>query len=279
MPFELFEDQNGAKIRLHKEEEGDGPPVIALHGIAASMYAWRFLVPPLAQKRRVILFDLKGHGQSDRPRDDKYALADQAKLIFKFIVRNDLRNLALVGHSLGAGVCLLTALCLIDENKGRLQKLVLCTSPALSPKLPFFAKGAKLPFADSLLAPLLRLAPRLAVRMGLHYACFEPRRFDSKDIDAYAEGLSPPDTAYALTQTLRQVVPDNLNALVQRLKMITVPTLLLWGENDPVIPFENAGTFAALIPGLRLVSYPDCGHLVQEEKNEQATPEIVKFLS
>jgi pimeloyl-ACP methyl ester carboxylesterase len=278
MSFELF-TQNGATIRLNKEEKGSGDPVIALHGIAASMYAWRFLVPPLAQKRRVILFDLKGHGQSDRPRDDKYALADQADLIFRFIVRKDLRNLALVGHSLGAGICLLTVLRLMDEDKGRLQKLVLCASPALSPKLPFFAKGAKLPFADNFLAPLLRLSPRLAVRIGLHYACFEPRRFDSKDIDAYAEGLSPPGTAYALIQTLRQVVPDNLNALVQRFKMITVPTLLLWGENDPVSPFENADRLATEIPGSRLVSYPDCGHLVQEEKNQQATLEIVKFLT
>ncbi|MBP9102208.1 MAG: alpha/beta fold hydrolase, partial [Nitrosomonas sp.] len=93
-------------LELSSRSTGTGEPVLLIHGFGASSYSWRHVIEPLAQKNRVITIDLKGFGDSPKPRDDAYSVYEQARLVRNYILENDLKNLHIVGHSYGGGVAL-----------------------------------------------------------------------------------------------------------------------------------------------------------------------------
>ena len=99
-------DYHGVKINYY--ESGQGQPILLLHGFGASSYSWRFLGPSLAENHRVIMIDLKGYGLSDRPRDQKYSVSDQADIVADFIRQQDSQEMVLIGHSMGGMVALMT---------------------------------------------------------------------------------------------------------------------------------------------------------------------------
>src|SRR5688500_5260558 len=113
------------KTELHHETYGDGDPVLCLHGLGACLYTWRNLVEPLSQNHKLILVDLKGCGDSPKPRDGRYSVQDQSELIYRFIQHHDLKNLTLIGSSYGGAVALMLATMLCEMDRGRLSKLIL----------------------------------------------------------------------------------------------------------------------------------------------------------
>ena len=155
-------DYQGIKINYY--EAGQGPPVLLLHGFGGCAYTWRYLIPPLAEAHRVLTLELKGFGLSDKPRDGHYAVADQAQIVAAFIRRQDLRNLVIMGHSMGGGVALMTYLGLQKDDPGRINKLVLIDSAGYPQKLPSFISLARIPGADILGA---LVPPRFAAALVL----------------------------------------------------------------------------------------------------------------
>ena len=118
-----------------------GPGVeifVLLHGYGASSFSWRHWVPHLAARGHVLLVDLKGFGAAPRPDDGRYAPSDQAELVHRLLVQRELTAVTLVGHSLGGGVALITALRLIDESASRLRRLVIVAGAAYQQRLPPF---------------------------------------------------------------------------------------------------------------------------------------------
>lgn len=125
-----------AGLSLHHERYGSGPPILFIHGLGASSYTWRHLATPLAASASVILVDLKGFGDSPKPKDNDYSLYDHARLVYQFIAKNDLRDLTLVGNSYGGGVALVTSLYLERHAPGRLRRLILIGSIGYPQALP-----------------------------------------------------------------------------------------------------------------------------------------------
>jgi pimeloyl-ACP methyl ester carboxylesterase len=97
-------------------------------------------------------------------------------------------------------------------------------------------------------------------------------------IDTYAYYGSLPGARQALTATAQQIVPDNLEAVVARYKTISVPTLIIWGEDDKVVPLEVGKNFQRDIPGAELVILPQCGHITPEEEAGETNRLIATFL-
>jgi pimeloyl-ACP methyl ester carboxylesterase len=126
-----------APVRLWVEEHGQGEPVLMIHGLGASIYTWRHLIPDLSRSFRIIAVDLKGAGKSDKPLDEAYGILDQAALLKVFVDRKGLSNLTIVGHSFGGGVALALALDLNETSPGMLKRLVLLASVAYRQQLPF----------------------------------------------------------------------------------------------------------------------------------------------
>ena len=126
---------------IHSREEGQGDPILMLHGFAASHYTWRYLIADLKRDYRVIAVDLKGFGKSGKPVDGKYSIFDQADLVTQFIRRKNLTNVTLVGHSLGGAVALATTLKLIErQKKSPISKLILLDSLTYKQPLPLYMK-------------------------------------------------------------------------------------------------------------------------------------------
>jgi alpha/beta hydrolase fold len=117
-PTGHYVDVGSRQAPLHLWVEGQGEPILMIHGLGATTYTWRHLIPDLARTHRIIAVDLKGAGKSDKPLDEAYGILDQAAVLKILVDRKGLTNLTLVGHSLGGGVALALALDLNRTSPG-----------------------------------------------------------------------------------------------------------------------------------------------------------------
>ena len=274
-----------SELNLNVETHGIGMgrPVVALHGFLATLESWRRLVP-LLPGRELWLFDLKGHGASPCPADGKYTVQDQADLVLARIFREDMRELTLVGHSFGGGVALLVAIALIKEGKGRLARLVLIDSLAFPEALSWWAKGLRsvwpLAYGAVPLFAVSQAAAVCAVRFGLRILCKHPENITEAAIRGYAGNLRPPRRASALIETGRNLVEAQYAPIERDFKIIDVPTLIVWGRQDPLVPLEpSSSRLHEGIKGSKLVVPAErCGHIPHEELPDPVLGEIAAFL-
>ena len=273
-----------AQLRLNVETHriGAGRPVVALHGFLATLESWRRLMP-LLPDRALWLFDLKGHGASPCPADGKYTVRDQADLVLARILEEDLRELTLVGHSFGGGVALLVAIALVKEGN-RLARLVLVDSLAFPEALSGWARLLRLlwwlAYGAVPLFAVWRAAAVCAVRTGMRILCKHPETITETAIQAYAGNLRPPQRASALIQTGRNLIEPLYTEIADNLSIINVPTLIVWGRDDPLVPLEpTSGKLLRGIEGSKLY-IPDerCGHIAHEELPHPVLDQIAAFI-
>lgn len=265
-------------LPLHVESVGpeDGRPLVLLHGFGANSWTWRHWTGPLAVGHRVHLVDMKGHGRAPRPRDGAYAPRDHAALVLELLRRLDARRLTLVGHSLGGGIALLTALGLLDQEPARLDSLVLVSSAALPQEVPRFIGLARIPVLAQI---LFTLTPsRWLIRTVLRSIVHDPSAVEEAQVEAYAAPLADRHGRRALLQTARAIVPPDLDRIVARYPEIDVPTLLLWGRRDPVVPPAVGRALRDALPRATLRVLDDCGHIPPEELPERSLAPVLRFL-
>ncbi|MEW6659434.1 MAG: alpha/beta fold hydrolase [Thermodesulfobacteriota bacterium] len=267
-------DYQGVKINYY--EAGQGPPLLLLHGFGASAYTWRFLIPPLAADHRVCTIDLKGFGLSDKPRDGRYAVSDQADMVAAFIRDRHLQGAVLIGNSMGGAVALMTYFQLRSETPASIKGLVLIDSAGYPQKLPWFIRLARIPVLNTWGARLL--SPRFLTGMALRKSYYNREKITDAAIDTYAYYGSLPGAREAVRQTALQIVPANMEAMITQYKTIRVPTLIIWGQEDAVIPLEIGRNFKRDIPAAELVILPRCGHIPQEEEPLETRRLIQDFL-
>jgi pimeloyl-ACP methyl ester carboxylesterase len=267
-------DYHGVKINYY--EAGQGPPIILLHGFGGCSYSWRFLAPALAEDHRVFTLDLKGYGLSDKPEDGKYAVSDQADMVAAFIRSQDLHDLVIMGHSMGGGVTLMTYLKLREDHPERIKRLVLIDSAGYPQKMPWFIWLAKLPGVGTVGGKVI--SPWFATYMVLRKCYYYDDKITDEQIDTYAYYGSLPGSREAVVQTAKQIVPDDIDALINQYKTISVPVLIIWGEEDKVVPLEVGKQFKRDIPNSQLVILPKCGHMPPEEEPGETTRVIKEFL-
>jgi pimeloyl-ACP methyl ester carboxylesterase len=223
-----------------------------------------------------VLVDLKGFGSSPKPDDRRYAPMDQAELVHRLVRQRDLVNVNLVGHSLGGGVSLLTALLLRDAATERLKRLVIVSGACYPQKLPPFARLAHYPRLSS--AMMRALGPRAVARRVLRSIVYDPGCITRSQIEGYADALRGPETMRVLIQAALQIVPKNLDRIIGRFPEIDVPALVLWGRQDRVIPVALGERLARDLPHARLVVLDGCGHLPHEERPGESVEALEAFL-
>jgi len=264
-------------LQLHYEAYGEGNPIIFLHGLGGTLYTWRHLVGPLAPHYRLIVFDLKGAGKSPKPFDDKYSMFDQAELIYRFIRQNDLHDLTLVGHSIGGGVALLVALKLSQQTPSRLSRMILIDTVSYPQKLPVVIRMLRMPLVGWL--GLYLIPDKTKVQNMMESMYYDDSKINPEDVEAYAAPLSLPGAKYALRQTARQIIPDNIDEIIGTYPRIKVPTLIIWGREDKIIPLENGVRLHHAISTSQLVVIERCGHDPPDERPEEVEAAIGKFLA
>lgn len=257
--------------------EGAPPETFLLiHGYGASSYMWRHWAGPLAARGRVLLIDLKGFGSAPKPDDDRYAPADLARAVTDLVHELDLRRITLVGQSLGGGVALLAALTLRDEGKGRLDRLVLLASAAYRQRLPPLVPLSRRP---RLSAALLRLiGPRRVMRRVLRSIVYDPDSVTDDEVAEYARPMQSPEGVRAAFAVGRQILPPDIDALTRRYRELDVPTLLLWGDHDRVVPLWVGERLEWELPNARLVVLEECGHVAPEERPAESLAVVARFL-
>jgi pimeloyl-ACP methyl ester carboxylesterase len=275
-PFleESFYEHEGVRIRFR--EMGTGRPVVFIHGFGASLDSWRYVTDSLKTDHRLILVDLKGHGFSDRPGDEKYTLKDHADIVLGLIRYLGLKDVALVGHSFGSIVAVAAAVQAKHSGSPNITGLVVIDGALAPEHVPFFLKLLRVPLLGWL-SVKLTTAP-FRTRLMLLRAYHDHSKVTEELVELYARYQKIPGTEHAMVATARQMVPENLPLLRQKISALRVPVLNLWGEQDAVVKRAGAESVCEILPRCRLVVIPDAGHMPQEETPEQIIPLLREFL-
>lgn len=251
------------KTGLYCETYGSGDPIIFIHGLGASLYTWRNMKAPLEANNKLFLVDLKGFGQSPKPRDNRYSLYDQADLIYQLILEHDLKNLTVVGNSYGGAVSLVVSIRLCAENPNRLSKLILIDSAGYDELIPWFVHLLRTPVLGWLVVHLS--SNKKLAKTVLDESYYNDNLITAAQIAAYAAPLGMKNGKYALLKTAKQAIPKDFKKLIAKYPTISVPTLLIWGDKDKVIPIKIGQKLDAAIPCSKLTTIADTGHCPQEE--------------
>jgi pimeloyl-ACP methyl ester carboxylesterase len=240
---------------------GDGPVLLLLHGIANSSVTWEPVAAQLARHFTLVAPDLLGHGVSATPRGD-YSLGAHATAVRDILTALGHEHVTVVGHSLGGGIAMQFAY----QFPERCERLVLVSSGGLGREVHLLLRAAALPGADWIL-PLLSSSRFHGVGRRVGSLLRTSRLVSSgDDREVLARGFASLDNAgsrRAFLHTLRAVVEPGGQRVGagDRLRLAVMPTLIVWGERDSIIPASHGIAAHEAIPGSELVILPDAGHL------------------
>jgi pimeloyl-ACP methyl ester carboxylesterase len=264
--------------RLSGDDPQSGRPVLLLvHGMAGSWESWREVIPSLAKRYSVIVPDLPGHGESDKPRQD-YSLGAQANALRDLLTALEVDHATVVGQSLGGGV----AMQLAYQHPGYCERLVLVSSGGLGQEVSWLLRALTFPGAEYLM-PLLfpsfvRDAGNAIGRRLSRFGLRAPRM--EEEWRAYVS-LTDPTTRQAFVRTLRAVVDvggQTVSAHDRLYLTSLLPTLIVWGERDRIIPVSHAHEAHAAMPGSRLELFEESGHFPHREEPERFVEALVDFI-
>jgi pimeloyl-ACP methyl ester carboxylesterase len=257
---------------------GRGPVLVLVHGIASRSGAWREILPWLAQRFTVLAPDLLGHGQSAKPRGD-YSLGAYASGIRDLMIALGYERATFLGHSLGGGV----AMQLTYQFPERCERLVLVSSGGLGREVHLLLRAAALPGSEFVLPALVQpgvLRAGAAIGSFLGRLGFQP----GPDLAEFAHGygsLGDLETRQAFIQTLRAVIEPGGQRVSARDRLYLaagVPTLIVWGERDRIIPVEHGRTAHAEMPGSYFLEIPGAGHFPQLDRPRELVQAIISFV-
>jgi len=264
-------------VRIRYQIEGQGHPILMLHGFGASLETWNEVRPALANDFKLILVDLKGFGASSRRRDAHYSLSDQVEILLALLGELGIQYFGVVGHSYGGVVALMLHRSLASPNHtGRLSHLALLDTPGHLKKLPFFVELLRSPIAGW--AAMHLASPKLRARYTLDRLFFDRRLVTPERVERYAKYYGIRGSGYSFRQSAEQVVPPNVNAILDHVRTIRTPTSLIWGREDYVVPIEYGYMLNALIATSTLTLLDDCGHIPNEEKPRETAAILSSFL-
>ena len=271
-----FIDVKGQIVHLRDEGPPNDPsPIVLLHGTGASLHTWEGWVRTLKKTRRVITFDLPGFGLTG-PFSGAYAPDDYrgntyARFVLDLMDALQLPRAVIGGNSLGGEVAW-RAVSLAPQRFAALI-LVDATGYAFTPEaMPLGFRIARIPVLNRIAEYLL---PRAAVAASLRSVYGEPARINDELIDRYFELTLREGNRHALGLRLQQL---EMGVHAERIKQLALPTLVLWGGRDRLVPAANGQRFAADIRGAKLVVFDTLGHVPQEEDPARTVAVVADFL-
>jgi pyruvate dehydrogenase E2 component (dihydrolipoamide acetyltransferase) len=243
----------------------EAPPLVLLHGIGADRREWILSMPQLSYRRRVLAFDLPGHGLSDPPdASAPIRIRTFADAVVGAIEASGTSRVDLLGHSLGGAI----ALDLVRRYPRLVRRLVLVSAAGLPPALALSPLALSLPFLPNGFADSRRLLAA-TVRTPLY----------DNALVAFAASVYKRRRARAeLTRLLAAIASGDDCLSPKELRRIAHPTLLLWGDADGVFPVAAGRRFAEALPRARLEVMPRCGHVPPTERPIAFSRRVLAFL-
>lgn len=273
-----------AEIRLHGHRlsyriGGSGPLLLLVHGITNSSASWEPVLSPLERDFTVIAPDLLGHGDSDKPRGD-YSLGAHASLLRDLMVALGHERATIAGHSFGGGVAMQIAY----QFPERVQRLALIASGGLGRELTPVLRAVALPGAEYVL-PLLVAEPLVSGSAMIGGLLGKVGLRAGSDITALARGLASLqdiEARRAFVNTARASIDiggQRIDASDKLYLAAAIPTLIVWGDRDPVIPVEHAYSAHEVMPGSRLRVFEGAGHFPHQDEPVGFAAELADFVA
>jgi pimeloyl-ACP methyl ester carboxylesterase len=264
--------------RITYRTAGSGPVLLLIHGMAGSSETWCQVMPGLAQRFTVVVPDLLGHGGSEKPEGD-YSLGAFVCTLRDLLVALGHERVTVVGQSLGGGV----AMQFCYQYPERTERLVLVGSGGLGREVSRLLRLLSLPGSE----PVLRLACAARVHRAIESVSSAAARVGLRPAPAVAElwrsysSLTNEAARHAFLRTLRAVVDPRGQAVSasNRLHLAAeVPTLIVWGEADRIIPVDHAYAAHTSIPSSRLEIFQGVGHYPHCEAPERFVQVLSQFI-
>jgi pimeloyl-ACP methyl ester carboxylesterase len=254
---------------------GDGDPVVLVHGLGGQWQNWLENIPRLAETRRVVAIDLPGFGCTPEPEDDEeITITRYGHWVNEVANRLGLETVDLVGNSMGGYIAAEVAI----QFPARVSRLVLVSAAGISsaevPQMPILTIGrVAAAIASNSVTRYRRLACRPVTRhVALALVARHPRLLKADlAYEGFFKGGGKPGFADALRASLDYDFRD-------RLSDVKVPTLIVWGEKDSIIPTRDADEFERLIEDSRKVVMKDTGHVPMAERPQAFNDVLVEFL-
>jgi pimeloyl-ACP methyl ester carboxylesterase len=255
---------------------GRGQPVVLLHGLGANKLSWLPLLGPLAERYRVIAVDLPGHGESSRRRGD-YTPAYFVAVVRRLLDRLALRRVALVGNSMGGRIALEVAATMPE----RVAALVLLGPALAGLPFPFIAKFLHVVPTEIGAVPLPMRRRMVARTIRSLFAVPErlPENAYQAGADEFIRVYRSGRARTALLSSVRGLVRDRPGAFWERVRENRAPTLVVWGEEDGLVPVRLGRRLAEEMPECRLEVLPGVGHVPQFEVPEVTADLVRDFLA
>jgi pimeloyl-ACP methyl ester carboxylesterase len=259
-----FVEIDGATVHFQEFGDHNDPTLLLIHGFSASVYVWRTVAPQLADRGfHVVAVDLIGFGYSDKPAWFDYKITSQARMISRFMDRLGIGRATVVGSSYGGAVAMTLAL----DYAERVEKLVLVDAVINDDaKNHPLLKLARVPGLGEVLTPFFVDSKAfMKFRMQGTLAPANHHLITKDRIESVIRPLHAKDGHNAILQAGRNW---DANRIEEDAHLVNHPTLIIWGEEDSVIPIHNGETLYRSILNSRFVVLKNCGHVPQEEKPE-----------
>jgi pimeloyl-ACP methyl ester carboxylesterase len=267
-----FLEVDGMQVHLRDEGPRDDPmPIVLLHGTSASLHTWDGWAQNLRGQRRVIRFDLPAFGLTGPNPNNDYSIAAYVRLVVGVVDKLGVKQFVLAGNSLGGQIAWSTAL----AQPQRVGKLVLIDAagyPFQPASVPIGFRIARVPGVRVLMEQVL---PRGIVDSSVRNVYGDPAKVTPELVDRYYELTLRAGNRKALAYRMDQ----RLSGDEAGIKSLKVPTLILWGAKDRLIPVDSAERFAADIQGSKLVVFDALGHVPHEEDALKTVDVFKAFLA
>ena len=263
---ECWVNLDGLNLRYLESGKGKKKHLVFIHGLGSAADRWMKIPDELSSEFHSIAIDLPGFGESEKPKKMDYTIDQFRKIIVSFLKEISIyeEETSLIGHSLGGYIASEIAI----QNQDSIKKLVLIDSSGMlkkpTPVLEEYFEAAMNPTEDN-------------VRKAFEKMVADPKRIPKTLVDGFIRRINLPNAKYAFESTLVNSATTQIG--LNRLRKINpIPTLILWGVHDKVIPLEHSKFFKESIDDSRLEIVADAGHAPFAEKPDQVRKLLSDFL-
>src|SRR3954452_10415446 len=263
---------------VYRTAGSGGPVILLIHGITGSAKQWDDVIPMLAEHYTVVAPDLLGHGESAKPRGD-YSLGAYAASVRDLLVALGHRRATVVGQSLGGGIAMQFAY----EYPPFAERLVLVSSGGIGREVHPLLRAASLPGSE-IVFPLLASSRVLGLGAAIGSVVRKLGLRAGPDLAEMARGyasLGAAEARQAFIHTIRAVIDpggQRVSATDRLYLTKLMPSLIMWGSRDPLIPSWHADTAHAVMPGSRIEIFDDVGHFPQLQEPVRFAHTLIDFI-
>ena len=257
-------------LKVHYRDEGQGMPIVLIHGTSSSLHTWEDWTKVLIQTHRVIRMDLPAFGLTGPNANHDYSMEYYASFLDQFLTKLAIDSLYLAGNSLGGQI----AWYYTSHHLDQIKKLVLLDPAGFydAEEIPFVFKLARIPLINQLVG---KITPKYFIEKNLKEVYFDTEKITDSLIERYHDLTLRVGNRAAFIAKANEPMIDH----TARLKLITTPTLILWGRNDHWIPVAHATRFSKDLPRSKVEIMEDTGHVPMEERPLESVAHTLQFLN